>query len=429
MVMGDFFERLNYINDKIDEVYADIKKNYGYKTELESTIKAYSIKRHLISIFELLTIALLAAVTIKAFVDGNGLYTLIKYGIPCVIAMIIYYKSMSRYSELKDYLEVVERREQGLEEALDILKKDREKLLSGEIVALHSYEALSDIKIPQKPRGLVSAAATIALASVCLIGLSSLDYKALSPALRTVPFVSLDEKNDENNAGEVLNDEDTTTVTDDKKSVSLPGKFSQGALNGDKISLDFNWSYDFAEWTERMEVSEKSYEIYKNKSRSMIGMDYKHYIYDEDDDAFIKKLADSMCSSAENQGYDELGQLEVIISFVQSLDYIKDLDEDGNEIEYPKYPIETLVDGGGDCEDTCILLASLLRARGYGVAIICLSDHVAVGIKGDAVEGIGSYYEYGGNKYYYIETTAENWPIGEIPDDYKGKQAEVVVIE
>jgi hypothetical protein len=263
---------------------------------------------------------------------------------------------------------------------------------------------------------------------MCLFGLSRLDYNAFKPMLSSVPFVSsIGDIGGENEAGAVSNVDDETN-TDDDKAISLPGSFSKEALEGENISLEFKWEYDFAKWTQTMEVSQKSYEVYKNKNRSIIGSDYKRYINDADDDEFIKGIADGMCKSGEDEGYDELGQLELMISFVQGLDYIADEDEDGNEIEYPKYPIETLVDGGGDCEDTAILLASLIKAEGYGVALICMPDHVAVGISGEGVEGLGSYYEYDGKKYYYVETTAQNWPIGEIPDDYKGKSVELLVV-
>lgn len=36
---------------------------------------------------------------------------------------------------------------------------------------------------------------------------------------------------------------------------------------------------------------------------------------------------------------------------------------DGTGLDYPLYPLETLVDGKGDCEDTAILYVSLLQAR------------------------------------------------------------------
>lgn len=51
--------------------------------------------------------------------------------------------------------------------------------------------------------------------------------------------------------------------------------------------------------------------------------------------------------------------------------------------EYPKYPVETLVEGG-DCEDKSILLAAILRAMGYRTALLVFSGnpgHIAVGVE------------------------------------------------
>lgn len=112
-----------------------------------------------------------------------------------------------------------------------------------------------------------------------------------------------------------------------------------------------------------------------------------------------------------------------MMSFVQNLDYTTDKAGTGWN-EYPKYPIETLVEQEGDCEDTSILMANLLRNYGYGTKLISatgdmtdgdIGGHMAVGIKGeDDVQG--TYYEdANGDRYYFIETTSPGTPIGEAP--------------
>jgi hypothetical protein len=61
---------------------------------------------------------------------------------------------------------------------------------------------------------------------------------------------------------------------------------------------------------------------------------------------------------------------------------------------------------------------------GYGVVLIHLPNHYAVGVKGG--ENVyGSYYNYQNSKYYYLETTGEGWQIGELPKDYKGLKATI----
>ena len=42
---------------------------------------------------------------------------------------------------------------------------------------------------------------------------------------------------------------------------------------------------------------------------------------------------------------------------------------------------------------------------------------------GDGISG--RYYEYKGGKYYYLETTGEGWPIGQIPDEFRSAEAKI----
>ncbi|RJX16706.1 MAG: hypothetical protein C4575_14835 [Desulforudis sp.] len=95
--------------------------------------------------------------------------------------------------------------------------------------------------------------------------------------------------------------------------------------------------------------------------------------------------------------------------------------------QYARYPLETLVDQKGDCEDTSILLASILKEMNYGVVLILLPGdpgHMAVGVKGENLPGV--YYEYQGTRYYYVETTGTGWSIGQIPKEYRNRKAQIL---
>lgn len=121
-------------------------------------------------------------------------------------------------------------------------------------------------------------------------------------------------------------------------------------------------------------------------------------------------------------------KVDFLIDFVQNLPYIPDDVSKGYD-DYTKRHIETVVEGGGDCEDSAIMLASLLSSEPfqYGTALLLLPGHAALGVKGsDDIEG--SYYEKDGERYYYIETTGRGWNVGEIPDEYRNEQAYVRVI-
>ncbi|MFA6710914.1 MAG: hypothetical protein WCR83_06300 [Candidatus Methanomethylophilaceae archaeon] len=118
------------------------------------------------------------------------------------------------------------------------------------------------------------------------------------------------------------------------------------------------------------------------------------------------------------------GQIELaafILGFAQSFEYVSDSDfyeanksllfvddelVDGVVEEYWKYPLETLYDRAGDCEDTSILLAALFKAAGYDTALVLLPGHAvtAVVLPSDTV---GYYYSVDSKNYYFCETTAE----------------------
>ncbi|QLG28172.1 hypothetical protein HUG10_11700 [Halorarum halophilum] len=97
--------------------------------------------------------------------------------------------------------------------------------------------------------------------------------------------------------------------------------------------------------------------------------------------------------------------------------------------DYAKRMLESLVDGGGDCEDSAIMLASLLTADsfGYGTALFLLPGHMAVDVKGGE-DIAGTYYEKHNVRYYYIETTGRGWRVGEIPEEYENESAYIYVL-
>jgi len=147
------------------------------------------------------------------------------------------------------------------------------------------------------------------------------------------------------------------------------------------------------------------------------------YVTHPYDDPYIDMLVEKLEDAAKKSEFSAYETVEFAAAFVQSLPYSFDSETTPFD-EYPRYPIETLVDNGGDCEDTSILLASIIDAMGYGVVLIRFPEHIAIGIKGG--ENVaGTYWEYGTSKYYYLETTGEGWRIGQLPEEYEGVSAYV----
>jgi hypothetical protein len=109
-------------------------------------------------------------------------------------------------------------------------------------------------------------------------------------------------------------------------------------------------------------------------------------------------------------------KINFIASFVQGIEYTKD-DPENETYEYPRYPLETLKEKRGDCEDKAILTAALLYSLGYNVSLIRLPQHMAVGV--NLSEKI-SAYSYYVDQYYFLETTTLFNPLGKIPSEYQG---------
>ncbi len=181
--------------------------------------------------------------------------------------------------------------------------------------------------------------------------------------------------------------------------------------------LRWTWSYD-------LRVPVKAVQYYRSLERDPreIRTGYSSYVSDPSDDEYLHALAQKFIDAAESEDQGKDAAVELAIAFVQALDYIPDDDSLG--YDYPKYPLETLYDHGGDCEDTSVLLVSLIREMGYGCCLIAFDDHMGAGVLGgDSVWG--RYFERNGKKYFYVETTSPDWQIGEMPQDYINRRATV----
>lgn len=191
------------------------------------------------------------------------------------------------------------------------------------------------------------------------------------------------------------------------------------------IEVSYSWNYGEGTWTYGFKIPTTAYEYYKTVDRKKI-RNYSYYVTDPTDDEYLAGLAAKFREAAEKENYSNLDMVKNIIFFVQNLNYVDDKVGTGYD-EYPKFPLETLADEGGDCEDSAILLASLLRELGYGAVLIQFPEHMAVGVKGE--ESIpGSYYEVDGARYYYVETTSTGWDIGDVPEQMKNQPAKILTL-
>ncbi len=196
--------------------------------------------------------------------------------------------------------------------------------------------------------------------------------------------------------------------------------FSLAASSAPPIVKRYRWRDSHGnEWTWEVPIPRELYLDYKRRPR--VYDNYALYVTDRENFYLLLSLAHALLSKAP---YDHKGRLEFMAAFVQgAVSYVPD-----TRGEHPKYPVETLVKAG-DCEDKAILLAAFLRAIGYRVALLYFAGnpgHMAVGV--ECRTCTGSFYRRDGVKYFYLEATAPDWAVGEVPPEYRGRPALVIVV-
>jgi hypothetical protein len=142
-------------------------------------------------------------------------------------------------------------------------------------------------------------------------------------------------------------------------------------------------------------LTNKEVTIYGNVSEEIWVTDsYRSMINDPAQEDLYRALTGEFEKVKNSEGLSDDEYLELITTFVQSLRYETLTDNPA------KFPIETVVDGSGDCDDKSLLLAGLLSREGYQVALMSFGPeaHMAVGVAADD-------YLYKNTSYSYIEAT------------------------
>ena len=187
---------------------------------------------------------------------------------------------------------------------------------------------------------------------------------------------------------------------------------------------NFEWNYGSKNYNYEMIIDPDVYYYFKSLEHDLsFESDWPagYARFATPDEQYVINLANDLNSIAVSEGFTDLETANFILSFVQTIDYKVDNYTNYQGIqEYPKYPVEMLWDGQGDCEDSSALFASLMEALGYdAVLLLFLGDgegHAAIGI---SVSGAsGTSYSYGGVEYYYAETTDTGTSIGVDPTYY-----------
>jgi hypothetical protein len=190
----------------------------------------------------------------------------------------------------------------------------------------------------------------------------------------------------------------------------------------------FEWDALDTEWSMSLDIESSYADYYENRFGR--NPDFSSYVFEAYGDPYIDNLAEKFRRSQEEYDLSERELIDLSIGFVQSLKYTED-DVKSPFDQYTYYPLETLINQGGDCEDSSIFMARFLNALGYDNVLLKFTDraprHMAVGVLGNDLRG--SYYEYNGREYYYLETTGSGYQLGQVPDSYQGRRTEIIPFE
>ena len=178
-------------------------------------------------------------------------------------------------------------------------------------------------------------------------------------------------------------------------------------VNGTMLRT-FEWEHEGSRYSYDLRVDYDDYAYYKNLYS--VDMRCQDVLTHERDrtfvtyqDKYVRELASMLSEISAQKGLDQLSTANLVLDFVQSMEYQSDEVFMGH-VEYWKFPLETLCDQGGDCEDTAILYSSLMKAMGFDTVLIIVPGHMASGI-----------LLSGETTYRYCETTSNQFEVGVKP--------------
>lgn len=183
------------------------------------------------------------------------------------------------------------------------------------------------------------------------------------------------------------------------------------------ISKSFYWLYGRYQFSATLKIKTSDYDYYRKLSKAL---PYERYAEDHEGHRYFADLCKQLDEEAKKVGYEGIELVNYLTAFVQQgVPYVSDIGE------YKKYPIETIAEYGGDCEDKAALLAALLNTFGFDACMVLLPGHMVVGI---SCTNCGGYYEHDGKKYSFIETTNGGWRIGQVPPAYLTTNATILEV-
>ncbi len=148
---------------------------------------------------------------------------------------------------------------------------------------------------------------------------------------------------------------------------------------------------------------------------------------------FLVGLARRLHEEAKAGEYSLYEELSNVLACVQAIPYKTDLESTGQE-EYWKFPVQTLFDGCGDCEDKALFMCALCmllfqaypeEQKEHALEVYLLvsfeEGHAAVAVGGPHVHLPERFYTYNGRRLYFCETTSDG-RVGAVPEGVDPKK-------
>jgi len=203
------------------------------------------------------------------------------------------------------------------------------------------------------------------------------------------------------------------------------------------VTIVYYTNYTTTQHSITLSVPYEKYDAYHEKDHPHWGEDNltssTNYI------TYNETIISQIVATIRNQTHSEEELANALLDFVQDKNYAMSVRY------YPttelKYPIETLVEMGGDCDTHSFLYATLMKAAGFKVLLLfsneTLSDglhHVATAVhfENPPEHSISEYpsasFIYNDEKYYFAETTMWGSRVGDLPENFKDLTFQMVPV-
>ena len=205
---------------------------------------------------------------------------------------------------------------------------------------------------------------------------------------------------------------------------------AENVITGSDIKETYSWEYEGKNFSCTIDVKRADYNRMMSSNIDRTGsLSTDRYTIDGGTvpgvcdyivvDSYIKGLSDSLRQKYEG-AFGSAPTNDQYVKFASAFVQLcisYDNDEATSATEYWRFPLETLCDRKGDCEDSSILLAALIDAAGLKGGVIILPGHAMCAILDSDLASAypnirhSSVYDV---DFYPIETTGDEfWDIGE----------------